>query len=60
MIERKDGRALVRATVADTTQLRWWLLGFGEKVEVLKPKRLREEFRAVSRKLAERHAAGKN
>jgi predicted DNA-binding transcriptional regulator YafY len=39
-------RVLVRATVQDTAELRWWLLGFGELVEVLAPADLREEFRA--------------
>jgi predicted DNA-binding transcriptional regulator YafY len=32
------------ATVADTAELRWWLLGFGEGVEVIGPKSLRNEF----------------
>jgi predicted DNA-binding transcriptional regulator YafY len=37
---------LVRATVQDSAELHWWLLGFGELVEVLAPAALREEFRA--------------
>lgn len=37
-------RVKVSARVADTPQLRWWLLGFGDQVEVLKPKRLRESL----------------
>jgi hypothetical protein len=41
----------VRATVADTDQLRWWLLGFGNQVEVLEPVELREEFRWIARGL---------
>ncbi len=32
------------ATVNDTAQLRWWLLSFGSKVEVLEPAGLREEM----------------
>jgi predicted DNA-binding transcriptional regulator YafY len=40
LFDRPDGRVLVRATVADTGELRWWLLGFGEAVEVLSPKDL--------------------
>lgn len=39
-----DGRVLVEATIADTQELRWWLLGFGGAVEVLSPASLREEF----------------
>jgi len=41
---KRDGRKLVEATVADTAELRWWLLGFGGQVEVLSPKGLRDEF----------------
>ena len=44
-----DGRVLVEATVADTQELRWWLLGFGGAVEVLSPASLREEFGAQAR-----------
>ena len=32
------------ATVPNTAQLRWWLMGFGEGVEVLEPVSLRQEF----------------
>ena len=46
--ERKDGRWLIKATVADTAQLRWWLLGFGAGVEVVRPKRLRDEFAEIA------------
>jgi len=44
---RRDGRTLMEATVADTDDLRWWLLGFGEGVEVLSPRSLRMEFREI-------------
>ena len=46
--EQSDGRILVEATVADTSQLRWWLLGFGSQVEVLEPISLREEPHCVT------------
>ncbi|GAM09345.1 hypothetical protein OR1_01620 [Geobacter sp. OR-1] len=39
-----DSEVVVTATVADTAQLRWWLLGFGNQVEVVKPKKLRDEM----------------
>ena len=35
--DQPDGRVLVKATVQDTGELRWWLLGFGEGVEVMEP-----------------------
>ena len=41
---KRDGRIQITATVKDTRQLRWWLLGFGDQVEVIRPKRLRQEF----------------
>jgi predicted DNA-binding transcriptional regulator YafY len=41
---KRDGRIQVSATVKDTSQLRWWLLGFGRNVEIVKPKALRDEF----------------
>ncbi len=51
MVPQKDGRVLVQATVRDTLELRWWLLGFGDKVEVLGPKELREEFSATAQRM---------
>lgn len=48
----RDGRTRLQATVKDTLELRWWLLGFGEKVEVLAPQTLRDEFAAISRHMA--------
>ncbi|MGR3983869.1 MAG: WYL domain-containing protein, partial [Gammaproteobacteria bacterium] len=35
VVEKGDGRVLIEASVADTAELRWWLLGFGAGVEVL-------------------------
>jgi predicted DNA-binding transcriptional regulator YafY len=40
---------LVEATVQDTQQLRWWLLGFGDQVEVVEPGELRNEFLQVAK-----------
>ena len=50
--EQDDGRVLIEATVADTADLRWWLLGFGPGVEVLEPESLREEFRNHARRMS--------
>lgn len=47
-----DERQRLRATVADTAQLRWWLRSFGSDVEVLKPIRLRREMAAEFTTLA--------
>ena len=40
----EDGKVYIKASVSDTAQLRWWLLGFGGQVEVISPKSLREEL----------------
>ena len=39
-----DHHLHLSATVIDTEQLRWWLLGFGENVEVLAPVKLRRNI----------------
>jgi predicted DNA-binding transcriptional regulator YafY len=44
LVEGNEGELQVEATVKDTAQVRWWLLGFGDGVEVLEPLSLREEF----------------
>jgi predicted DNA-binding transcriptional regulator YafY len=40
-----SGGVRVTATLHDTKELRWWLLGFGDQVTVLGPPRLREQIR---------------
>jgi predicted DNA-binding transcriptional regulator YafY len=45
-------RLKVTATVVNTEQLRWWLLGFGERVEVLAPLELRESIAQTATALA--------
>ena len=44
--EISEGRIEVHATVIDTPQLRWWLLGFAEGVEVIEPPSLRQDVAA--------------
>ena len=55
-----DAREKVVATVLDTPQLCWWLLGFGENVEVLKPAKLREELSTTAKAMAEMYSACRN
>ena len=43
-----EGKMLIDAKVKDTSQLRWWLLGFGADVEILQPRFLREEFKEIA------------
>ena len=48
---QEDGRVLLEAEVTDTLELRWWLQGFGDNVEVLEPIAMRDKFRAVAESL---------
>ncbi len=43
-----DGQLQVEATVKDSAQIRWWLMGFGDGVEVLEPQNLRVEFAEIA------------
>lgn len=52
-----DGFVKLKATVEDTAQLRWWLLGFGDYVEVLRPVALARELRAIHARAANPHVA---
>lgn len=52
LTKRRDGRVLLEATVADTIELRAWLLGYGPEVEVLAPKAIRDHVAHAARKVA--------
>jgi predicted DNA-binding transcriptional regulator YafY len=41
-----EGWVCISATVRDTSQLQWWLLGFGEQVEMVEPLHLRNAISA--------------
>jgi predicted DNA-binding transcriptional regulator YafY len=49
MIPTQDGLTKVVATVPNNRQLEWWLMGFGDRVEILKPAALRMRIRQVTR-----------
>jgi len=57
---REDGRYELTATIEDSMQLRWWLKGYGERVEVLEPAGLRKEFVNLAQGLAQRYRPGKD
>lgn len=46
-----DGKLRLSAMVVNTEQLRWWLLGFGGRVEVLLPQALRESVAQSAREV---------
>jgi len=52
LLSVSDEELRLTATVADTPQLRWWLLGFAARVEVLRPAGLRREMIAEAASLA--------
>lgn len=48
----EDGTFELAATVEDTQQLRWWLHGFGARVEIVAPESLRQEFTQLAQNYA--------
>ena len=55
MEDTADGCVWLTATVADTAQVRWWLLGLGDQVEVISPQSLRETIATTLRQAAARY-----
>jgi len=52
-----DGRVEVEATVRESAQLQWWLLGFGDKVEVLEPLSLRQQIAEICQRMSDIYQA---
>ena len=52
-IEPVDDGLIVTATVYETIELKWWLLGLGERVEVLEPINLRNNIKNTLQKAVE-------
>lgn len=50
-----DGRIEVRATVKDSQQLRWWVLGFGNGVEVVDPPDFRAWVKSQIQAMSDRY-----
>jgi predicted DNA-binding transcriptional regulator YafY len=48
-----DGSLLMSLEVADTLELKRWILGFGREAEVMEPKELREEIRREAEAVTE-------
>lgn len=47
----RESRTRVSATVQNTAELRWWLLGYGGKFNVISHASLRDEFHAIAGRL---------
>lgn len=56
--EEPGGWVVLQATVPDTDQLLWWLLGFGGQVEVLEPLELRNKIIKNLRRQGELYGLG--
>lgn len=54
--EVEEGFLMVTATIPNTPQLLWWLLGFGAGVEVISPLSLRESIKATITKAAKAYS----
>ena len=55
LTELEDGTVKLVATVPNTLQLRWWILGLGDGVEVLQPKLFRDQIAATIEKMQSRY-----
>lgn len=56
LVVDENGCIVLRATVASTRSLVWWLLGFGDGVTVQEPAALREEIKAIAGRMATAYA----
>ena len=54
---QSDGSALFEVTVAGVDEIKHWILGFGENVEVLKPESLRASIASTCNKMARMYAS---
>ena len=52
-----DGAIIFEAEVAGTDEIRFWIMTWGSKAEVLAPASLREEIRAEAEMMANRYGA---
>jgi predicted DNA-binding transcriptional regulator YafY len=55
----QDGRIELTSSVPETRELTWWLLGFGDGVEVIEPLALREEMAATVQRMARAYEPAK-
>jgi proteasome accessory factor B len=53
-----DGTLDFRVRVDGLGEIRWWILGYGDQVQVLAPPQLRQQVAQVARSMAARYAEG--
>jgi len=51
-IKYVDDGLIITATVNETAELKWWILGLGERIKVLEPRNLRDNIRDTVMKTA--------
>jgi predicted DNA-binding transcriptional regulator YafY len=56
--QRDDGSIIFEAEVAGTEEIRFWIMTWGSKAEVLEPESLREEIRAEAERMVKRYEGG--
>ena len=49
--ETDDGFMIIEDTISDVLEFKWWIRAFGDSVEVLEPKSLRDEFAQMSKRM---------
>jgi len=54
---QNDGSIIFEAEVAGTDEIRFWIMSWGSKAEVLSPASLRDEIRAEAEMMARRYEA---
>lgn len=54
MVEN-DMSVTITATVADTPQLKWWLLSFGGGVKVVKPAQLKKQMKIEVQQMQDKY-----
>lgn len=52
-VELADGSLDYRVTVSGLNEISWWILGYGDQVEVLSPEPLRQRIRERAKKMVE-------
>ena len=52
-----DNTFIVKSTVHNTRELRWWLQSFGAEVTVISPESLRNEFKNMAKNLLQQYSA---
>jgi predicted DNA-binding transcriptional regulator YafY len=58
IVPQKDGSIIFEAEVAGTEEIKFWVMSWGSKAEVIEPESLRDDIRAESEALLGRYGEG--